>query len=168
MQEWWRCRQAVRLSSKSASIRITAMSKDSDLYGEDIRLWSETQSALLRRLSAGEAVADQIDWPHVVDEIEHSEGGPEHQDEIVHLTARLVAAEALVKELRSRLDDLSSKLGDTKAELATAQDEAEMATARARAAAQAEQAVRQADAKRRARGRWARLRAAWRGEQGDE
>jgi predicted DNA-binding protein len=164
MQEWWRCRQAVRLSSKSASIRITAMSKDSDLYGEDIRLWSETQSALLRRLSAGEAVADQIDWPHVVDEIEHSEGGPEHQDEIVHLTARLVAAEALVKELRSRLDDLSSKLGDTKAELATAQDEAEMATARARAAAEAEQAIRQAEAQRRGRGRWARLWAAWRGE----
>jgi hypothetical protein len=35
---------------------ITAMSKDSDLYGEDIRLWSEAQSALLRSLSAGEAV----------------------------------------------------------------------------------------------------------------
>jgi len=32
------------------------MSKDSDLYGEDIRLWSEAQSALLRSLSAGEAV----------------------------------------------------------------------------------------------------------------
>ena len=43
------------------------MSKDNDLYGDDIRLWSEAQSALLRRLSAGEAVADQIDWPHVVE-----------------------------------------------------------------------------------------------------
>ena len=46
------------------------MSKDSDLCGEDIRLWSETQSALLRRLSTGEAVADQVDWPHVVEEID--------------------------------------------------------------------------------------------------
>ena len=143
------------------------MSKDSDLYGDDIRLWSETQSALLRKLSAGEAVADQVDWPHVVEEIEHSHAQhPEHQDEIARLTARLTAAETLVKELRSRLDDLSSKLGATKAELATAQDEVETATARAMAAAEAEQAVRQADAKRRARGRWARLRAAWRGEEG--
>lgn len=140
------------------------MSKDSDLYGEDIRLWSETQGALLRRLSAGEAVADQVDWPHVVEEIEHSPGGPEHQDEIARLTARLSAAEALVKELRSRLDDLSGKLVDAKAKLAIAQDEAEAATARAEAAADAEQAIRQADATRRARGRWSRLTAAWRGE----
>jgi hypothetical protein len=141
------------------------MSNDSDLYGEDIRLWSETQSALLRRLSAGEAVADQVDWPHVVEEIEHSHAQPpEHQDEIARLTARLIAAEALVKELRSRLDDLSGKLGVTKAELAAAQDEAETATARAMAATEAEQATRQADANRRAGGRWARLRAAWRGE----
>jgi hypothetical protein len=140
------------------------MSKDSDLYGDDIRLWSETQSALLRRLSAGEAVADQVDWPHVVEEIEHSHAPPEHQDEIARLTARLIAAEALVKELRSRLDDVSGKLGATKIELAAAQDDAETATARAIAAAEAEQAIRQADVKRRARGRWARLRAAWRGE----
>jgi hypothetical protein len=48
--------------------------------------------------------------------------------------------------------------------LAAAQDDAETATARAIAAAEAEQAIRQADVKRRARGRWARLRAAWRGE----
>ena len=142
------------------------MSKDSDLYGDDIRLWSETQSALLRRLSAGDdAVAAQVDWPHVVEEIEQSHvQRPEHEEEIARLTARLTAAEALVKELRARLDDLISKLGDTKAELATAQDEAETATARAMAATEAEQVIRQADAERRAMGRWARLRAAWRGE----
>ena len=81
------------------------MSKDSDLYGEDIRLWSETQSDLLRRLAAGETVADKVDWPHVVEEIEQSHApNPEQQDEIAQLTARLIAAEALVKELRSRLD----------------------------------------------------------------
>jgi chromosome segregation ATPase len=140
------------------------MSKDNDLYGDDIRLWSEAQSALLRRLSAGEAVADQIDWPHVVEAIEHSQGGPEHQDEIARLTARLSAAEALVKELRSRRDDLSGKLSDTKAELAAAQDEAETANARAMAATEAEQTIRQADAKRRARGLLERLRSAWRGQ----
>ena len=131
---------------------------DSDLYGEDIRLWSETQSDLLRRLAAGETVADKVDWPHVVEEIEQSHAqNPEQQDEIAQLTARLIAAEALVKELRSRLDDLSGKLGATKAELAAAHDEAETATARAVAATEAEQ-------KRRARGLLARLTAAWRGE----
>jgi septal ring factor EnvC (AmiA/AmiB activator) len=128
------------------------MSKDSDLYGEDIRLWSEAQSALLRSLSAGEAVADQVDWAHVVEEIEHSHGQhPEQQDEVARLTARLTAAEALVNELRSRLDDLSSKLGDAKVELATAQDEAGTANARARAA-EAERAARQADGERGGRG----------------
>lgn len=121
------------------------MSKDSDLYGDDIRLWSETQSALLRKLSAGEAVADQVDWPHVVEEIEHSHAQPpEHQDEIARLTARLTAAEALVSELRARLDDLTGKLADKQTELVAAQDEAETATARAAAAVEAEQAIRQA------------------------
>jgi hypothetical protein len=80
------------------------------------------------------------------------------------MTARLNTAEALVKELRSRLDDLSGKLGDTKAELAAAQYQAEMANTRAVAASDAEQAVRQADAERRARSLLARLKATWRGE----
>jgi septal ring factor EnvC (AmiA/AmiB activator) len=101
-------------------------------------------------------VADQVDWPHVVDEIEHSRAQrPDDRDEIARLTARLIAAETLVNELRSRLDELSSQLGATKAELATAQGEVETATARAVTAAEAEQALRQADAKRRTRGRWA-------------
>jgi hypothetical protein len=66
------------------------MNSDSDLYGDDIRLWSERQGALLRRVSvslpvrassrarssltsasaaarrAGEAVSDRVDWQHVV------------------------------------------------------------------------------------------------------
>jgi hypothetical protein len=39
------------------------MNSDSDLYGDDIHLWSERQGALLRRLAAGEAVSDQVDCP---------------------------------------------------------------------------------------------------------
>ena len=73
---------------------------DSDLYGDDIRLWSERQGALLRRLAAGEAVSEQVDWPHVVEEIEdlgHGDAHPRLQDEIAQLTARLAAAEALSK-----------------------------------------------------------------------
>jgi len=46
------------------------MSTDSDLYGEDIRLWSERQGDLLRKLAAGEAVRDYVDWQHIISEIE--------------------------------------------------------------------------------------------------
>jgi hypothetical protein len=40
-----------------------------DLYWDDTALWSERQSALLRRLAAGERVND-VDWEHVIEEIE--------------------------------------------------------------------------------------------------
>jgi phage shock protein A len=121
---------------------------DSDLYGDDIRLWSERQGALLRRLATGEAVSEQVDWRHVVEEIEdlgHGDAHPPVQDEIAQLTARLAAAEALVKELRGRLDSLTGKLADTQAELTNTQDRVKTATARAAAAVEAEQAMRQAD-----------------------
>jgi hypothetical protein len=40
-----------------------------DLYWDDTLLWSEHQSALLRRVAAGERVND-VDWEHVIEEIE--------------------------------------------------------------------------------------------------
>jgi len=126
------------------------MSRDSDLYGEDIRLWSETQGDLLRRLAAGEAVTDQVDWRHVIEEVEDlgrsDDQNLDRQQEIVRLTALLAAAEARAKELRARLDDLTGKLSDAQAELAAVQDQADAASARAVAAVEAEQAVRQAEA----------------------
>jgi len=42
----------------------------SDLYDIDAVRWSEQQAALLRRIAAGEQVNDQVDWEHVVEEIE--------------------------------------------------------------------------------------------------
>jgi uncharacterized protein DUF29 len=40
-------------------------------YETDILAWSERQSALLRRLAAGERVNDaDLDWPNIVEEIE--------------------------------------------------------------------------------------------------
>ena len=141
------------------------MNRDSDLYGEDILLWSERQGDLLRRLAAGESVSDQVDWPHVVEEIEHSHTQqPKDQDEIARLRAQLAAAEALAKELRARLDDLTRKLTDTQHDLVTAHGQVEDANVRAVAAEEAEQAVRRADAGRRAKGLLARLRDAWHGE----
>jgi uncharacterized coiled-coil protein SlyX len=106
-----------------------------------------------------EPVGDQVDWPHVVEEIEHSHvQRPDSQDEIARLRAQLAAAEALVKELRARLDELAGKLTDTQHELATAQDQVEAANVRAVAAGQAEHATR------RAKGLLARLKDAWHGE----
>ncbi len=40
-----------------------------DLYWDDTLAWSERQSALLRRLAGGERVND-VDWEHVIEEIE--------------------------------------------------------------------------------------------------
>jgi Domain of unknown function DUF29 len=43
----------------------------SDLYEDDILLWSERQADLLRRLVAGERVNDVVpDWPNIIEEIE--------------------------------------------------------------------------------------------------
>jgi len=39
-------------------------------YDTDIVLWSEHQAALLRRLAAGERVNDQVDFAHLIEEIE--------------------------------------------------------------------------------------------------
>ncbi len=40
-----------------------------DLYVQDIVLWSDRQTALLRRAASGERVND-LDWPHIIEEIE--------------------------------------------------------------------------------------------------
>ena len=42
----------------------------SDLYGDDILLWSERQAELLRRIAAGDPVHDLVDWEHVIGEVE--------------------------------------------------------------------------------------------------
>jgi hypothetical protein len=41
----------------------------SDLYEQDLPLWSEQQADLLERLAAGERVNEQIDWPNVIEEL---------------------------------------------------------------------------------------------------
>jgi hypothetical protein len=43
----------------------------SDLYDDDILLWSEHQAGLLRRRAAGELINDaELDWPNIAEEIE--------------------------------------------------------------------------------------------------
>ena len=41
----------------------------SDLYDEDILLWSERQSDLLRRIAAGEPVNERPDWVNIIEEV---------------------------------------------------------------------------------------------------
>jgi septal ring factor EnvC (AmiA/AmiB activator) len=99
---------------------------DSELYGDDIRLWFEIQSALPRRLAAGETVINKVDWAHIAEEIEVVERADaqrqeDQQQEVARLTALLAAAEA-------RVDDLTRELADTQAELAAVRDQAETGT----------------------------------------
>ena len=43
----------------------------SDLYEDDILLWSERQAELLRRRAAGDLVNEaELDWPNLAEEIE--------------------------------------------------------------------------------------------------
>jgi hypothetical protein len=42
----------------------------SDLYEADILEWSEKQTALLRRIAAGEPVNQAPDWQNIIEEIE--------------------------------------------------------------------------------------------------
>jgi hypothetical protein len=51
------------------SQRRYASAMPDDLYERDVLAWSEHQAALLRRAAGGERVND-IDWMHVVEEIE--------------------------------------------------------------------------------------------------
>src|SRR5487761_2195826 len=42
---------------------------NASLYDDDVVVWSERQSDLLRRLAAGERINDQVDWDNVIEEI---------------------------------------------------------------------------------------------------
>jgi hypothetical protein len=43
--------------------------KPDGLYERDALAWAEQQAALLRRLAAGEAVNEAVDWPNVIEEV---------------------------------------------------------------------------------------------------
>jgi hypothetical protein len=61
-----------------------------DLYDEDIVLWSEHQADLLRRRAAGELVNDaELDWPNIAEEIESM--GRAEQEQLTNRLAVLLA-----------------------------------------------------------------------------
>ena len=62
----------------------------SDLYEEDIVLWSERQGELLRRRAEGELVNDaELDWPNIAEEIESM--GRAERDQLISRLAILLA-----------------------------------------------------------------------------
>jgi Domain of unknown function DUF29 len=69
----------------------------SDLYDEDIVLWSERQGELLRRRAAGELVNEaELDWPNIAEEIE-SVGNDQRfavESMLVQAIAHLLKAQA--------------------------------------------------------------------------
>src|SRR3954447_21138782 len=61
-----------------------------DLYEDDILLWSERQSELLRRRAAGELVNEaELDWPNIAEEIESM--GRDEQEQLISRLAILLA-----------------------------------------------------------------------------
>ncbi len=61
----------------------------SDLYDEDILLWSEHQAALLRRLAAGQPMNERPDWANIIEEVESVGREQLHAVESLLLQARL-------------------------------------------------------------------------------
>ncbi|MBV8094722.1 MAG: DUF29 family protein [Acetobacteraceae bacterium] len=58
-------------------------------YETDVVLWSEHQSALLRRVAAGDRINDQVDWENVIEEIESVGKEQLHAEESLLLQALL-------------------------------------------------------------------------------
>jgi septal ring factor EnvC (AmiA/AmiB activator) len=111
-----------------------------------------------------------------------------HAGEVAALQTRANIAESFASELRSRLDEQAAAAAELRRELEAAKagveqveqgretaearadelrtrlDELEAQLAARQEAVDAAEALRQAEAARTGQGRWARLRAAWRGE----
>jgi uncharacterized coiled-coil DUF342 family protein len=73
-------------------------------------------------------------------------------------------AETAITGERNRADALRDRLDAAQDELRQTRETADQVRQHAREAEDAIEALRRADAERRGKGRWARLRAAWRGE----
>jgi hypothetical protein len=75
----------------------------SDLYDNDILIWSEHQAELLRRVAAGEPVNEAPDWQNIIEEIE-SVGS-----EQLHAVTSLLV-QALVHMLKAQAWPLSREV----------------------------------------------------------
>jgi hypothetical protein len=85
------------------------------------------------------------------------------EDAVSALREQLERSEIGRETALAKVDDLRVQITELGTELAVAKLFSEQAEAKAQEAAQAAEALRAADDARQAQGRWARLRAAWRG-----
>jgi hypothetical protein len=93
---------------------------DSDLYGDDILLWSERQAELLRRHAAEERANDTdnaIDWPNIIEEIADV-GRSERNSVESHLV------QALLHDLKAEAWPLSREVPHWRAEARGQRDDA--------------------------------------------
>jgi hypothetical protein len=100
------------LAHSSNGLEAIEAKRMSDLYNEDILLWSERQSELLRRLAAGERVEGQVDWENVIEEVE-SVGG-----EQLH-AVRSLLRQALIHMLKAKAWPLSRDAPNWRADAVT-------------------------------------------------
>lgn len=89
----------------------------SDLYEDDILLWSERQAELLRRMADGERVNDQVDWNNVAEEIE------DMGNNLVRAVASHLV-QALLHDLKAEAWPLSREVPHWRAEARMHRDEA--------------------------------------------
>ena len=95
----------------------------SDLYEDDILLWSERQAELLRRRAAGELVNDaELDWPNIAEEIEDV-----GKSQLRGVASHLV--QALLHDLKAEAWPLSLAVPHWRAEARMQRDEARAAYA---------------------------------------
>lgn len=81
-----------------------------DLYERDILLWSERETALLRRIARGETVNEPVDWSHVIEELE-GVGRAEL------LAVESLLEQAMVHLLKLRIDPTSPATRHWRAEI---------------------------------------------------
>jgi hypothetical protein len=82
----------------------------SDLYEEDIVLWSERQAELLRRRAAGELVNEaELDWPNIAEEIESVGSEQRHAVESLWMRALLHMLKAEAWPLSSEVPHWQSE-----------------------------------------------------------
>lgn len=137
----------------AAGRRREMTTPDSGTEPETLRALEAAVSSLTDRAAAAEARAGQAE-----DLAKRAEQALAVEQNRAHQAEQDRDAE------RSRAEGLAALLEATQLELAEQRALTDQAHARLLDATHQANTLRQADAERRARGRWARLRAAWRGE----
>jgi len=165
--EWTSAKRDMQAADLSADERA-AVGADTgaDKSSEISLLRSVYETALEATTARVDALIGQIEAlkGEVAVQAALIEGFKGQREGLLAADARADRAEAAVAGERARADALRDQLSAVQEELRRAREAADQVRQHAREAEDAVQTLRQANAERKARGRWVRLRAAWRGE----